>query len=48
MDKFFKIIVDVSLDLDYNISIMVGDFNVALDHNNDTLGYLHVNNPNTG
>ena len=26
---------------------MVGDFNVAPDHNKDTLGYLHVNNPNT-
>ena len=26
---------------------MVGDFNVAPDHNKDTFGYLHVNNPNT-
>ena len=26
---------------------MVGDFDVAPDHNKDTLGYLHVNNPNT-
>ena len=26
---------------------MVGDFNVAPDHTRDTLGYLHVNNPNT-
>ena len=26
---------------------MAGDFNVAPDHNMDTLGYLHVNNPNS-
>ena len=47
LDKFFKMIFDDSIDLDYDISIMVGDFNVSPDHNKDTLGYLHVNNPNT-
>ena len=31
----------------YDILMMVGYFNVAPDHNKDTLGYLHVNNPNT-
>ena len=29
------------------MTIMVGYFDVAPDHNKDTLGYLHVNNPNT-
>ena len=27
--------------------MMAGDFNVAPDPNKDTLGYLHVNNPNS-
>ena len=40
-------IFDDSIDLDYDISIMVGDLNVSPDHNKDTLGYLHVNKPNT-
>ena len=26
---------------------MAGDFNVAPDPNKDTLGYLHINNPNS-
>ena len=26
---------------------MAGDFNVASDPNKDTLGYLHINNPNS-
>ena len=46
-DKYFKTVFDDSQDLDYDISIMVGDFNVAPDHTKDTLGYLHVNNQNT-
>ena len=46
-DKFFKTIFDDRTDIDYDVTIMVGDFNVAPDHNKDTLGYLHVNNPNT-
>ena len=48
MDKFFKTIFDDSLDLDYDVSIMVGDFNVVLDHNKDTSGHLHVNSPTMG
>ena len=46
-DKFFKTIFDDMTDIDYDVTIMVGDFNVAPNHNKDTLGYLHVNNPNT-
>ena len=34
-------------DIDYDVTMMVGDFNVAPDPDKDTLGYLHVNNPNT-
>ena len=44
---FFKTIFNDSNDSDFDLSIMAGDFNVAPDHNMDTLGYLHVNNPNT-
>ena len=46
-DMFFKTIFDDRTDIDYDVTFMVGDFNVAPDHNKDTLGYLHVNNPNT-
>ena len=46
-DKFFKEIFDDRNDTDYDVTIMAGDFNVAPDPNRDTLGYLHVNNPNT-
>ena len=46
-DRFFDTIFEDKHDRDYDITIMVGDFNVAPDHNKDTLGYLHVNNPNT-
>ena len=46
-DKFFKTIFDDKNDIDYDVTIMVGDFNVAPDQNKDTPGYLHVNNPNT-
>ena len=46
-NKFSKTIFDDLLDSNYDVSIMVGDFDVALDHNKDTLGYLHINNPNT-
>ena len=34
-------------DIDYDVTMMVGDFNVAPDSNKDTLNYLYVNNPNT-
>ena len=30
-DKYFKTVFDDSQDLDYDVSIMVGDFNVAPD-----------------
>ena len=35
-DKYFKTVFDDSQDLDYDVSIMVGDFNVAPDHTKDT------------
>ena len=41
-DKFFKTIFDDSLDFDVDVTIMVGNFNVAPDHNKDTLGYLLI------
>ena len=31
----------------YDVVMMAGDFNVAPDPIKDTLGYLHVNNPNS-
>ena len=46
-DKFFKTIFDDKYDMDYDVTIMVGDFNIAPNHNKDTLGYLQINNPNT-
>ena len=46
-DKFFKTIFDDKYDIDYDVTIMVGDFNVVPDHDKHTLGYLHINNPNT-
>ena len=46
-DIYFKTIFDDSNDSKYDLSIMAGDFNVAPDHNLDTMGYLHINNPNT-
>ena len=46
-NTFFKTIFDDSLDSDYDIILMVGDFKIAPDHNKDTLGYLHTNNPLT-
>ena len=46
-NKFFKMIFDDSLDSDYDVTKMVGDFNMAPDHNKDSLGYLHINNPNS-
>ena len=44
---FFKSVFDDSLDSEYDVTIMVGDFNVAPDHNMDTMGYLHINNINS-
>ena len=44
---FFKTILDDSLDSDYDVTLMVGDFNVAPDYNKCTLGYLYNNSPKT-
>ena len=44
---FFKTVMDDTGDEEYNHRIMAGDYNVALNHEKDTSGYLHVNNPNT-
>ena len=46
-NRFFKMIFDDSLDTEYEVTIMVGDFNLAPDHNKDNCGYLHSNNPNS-
>ena len=46
-NTFFKSVFDDSADTEYDVTMMVGDFNVAPDHNKDTLGYMHVNNQNT-
>ena len=46
-DRFFKTIFDDKTNIDYDVIILVGDFNVAPNHIKDKLGYLHVNNPNT-
>ena len=45
--EFFRTVMDDTGDEEYNHRIMVGDYNVALKHEKDTSGYLHVNNPNT-
>ena len=45
--EFFREVFDDSDDSDYDIILMAGDFNVAPDPNKDTLGYLHINNPNS-
>ena len=38
---------DDSGDDGYDVVLMAGDFNIAPDPNRDTLGYFHVNNPNS-
>ena len=45
-NTFFKSIFDDSADSEYDLTMMVGDFNVAPDHNMDKMRYLHINNPN--
>ena len=44
--KFFKSMFNDETEESFDIKTNVGDFNVAPDHNMDTAGYLHVNNPN--
>ena len=46
-NTFFKTVFDDSMDSEYDVTLMVGDFNVAPDHKMDTMGYLHINNPNS-
>ena len=45
--KFFKSVFNDENEENFDIKTIIGDFNVAPDHNMDTAGYLHVNNPNT-
>ena len=40
-------IMDNTGEEKYNHRMITGDYNVALKHDIDTSGYLHVNNPNT-
>ena len=44
---FFKSILDDSNYMEYEHCVMAGDYNVALKHEIDTNGYLHVNNPSS-
>ena len=46
-NTFFKEVFDYSNEDKLTHKVTVGDLNVALNHTNDTLGYLHVNNPNS-
>ena len=46
-NTFFKTVFDNSFDLEYDIKIIVGDYNVAPDHNMDTSEYLQINYPNS-
>ena len=44
---FFNTVLDDTNDDMYDHRLIAGDFNIALDHNLDTSGYLHINNPNS-
>ena len=44
---FFKTVFNNENNSNFDITTIVGDFNVAPNHNMDTAGYLHVNNQNT-
>ena len=45
--KFFNTIMDDTDEDKYTHKLTVGDFNVALNHEADTVGYLHINNPDS-
>ena len=45
--KFLKTVMDDTGDKIYDYRMMTGDFNLAINHEKDTSGYLHINNPNT-
>ena len=44
---FFQTVFDDTNEEEFTHKITVGDFNVALNHDYDTSGYLHINNPNS-
>ena len=44
---FFQKVFDDSNEDQFTHKLTVGDYNVALNHAADTLGYLHINNPNS-
>ena len=44
--KFFNTVMDDTDEEVFEHKFTVGDFNVALNHDTDTTGYLHINNPN--
>ena len=44
-ETFFRAIFDESKDNNFQHIINTGDYNVAPDHDMDTAGYLHNNNP---
>ena len=46
-NTFFKKVFDISNEDQFTHKVIVGEYNVALNHTIDTLGYLHVNNPNS-
>ena len=45
--RFYDLVLDDKDEEKYDHRLIAGDFTVALDHNLDTNGYLHINNPNT-
>ena len=40
--KFFKEVFDYEYDEDFQNCILAGDYNVALEHDKDTSGYLNT------
>ena len=44
---FFKKVFDDTNKDQFTHKVIFGDYNVALNHTIDTLGYLHINNPNS-
>ena len=44
---FYNLVLDDTDEDRYDHRLIAGDYNVAIDHNLDTSGYLHINNPNT-
>ena len=44
---FFQTVFDDLKEDQFTHKIIVGDYNIVLNHAADTLGYLHINNPNS-